>query len=207
MARLTVRSVAEMLQMPAYKQSRILTEQKYPKQQPQSFQVPYYQPALSGIREFYRSGNDPKAISAASNALQSIGNVTRRTNNLRVLQNFANSKHAKRKLTPQSNSKYEATVGKVSIRLSPDLQAIEGGKLHVIYFNTRITAIDDETAAVTTEIAHWVLQQSGVSLAINEVEVLDIANGKRHIRTKARPKTIKLLKANATVIQAIWDNI
>jgi hypothetical protein len=31
-----------------------LYDQKYPKQHPQSFRTPYYQRALSGIRDYYR---------------------------------------------------------------------------------------------------------------------------------------------------------
>ena len=39
--------MAEMLELPAHAQARILREQKYPKQAPQVFRTPYYQPALT----------------------------------------------------------------------------------------------------------------------------------------------------------------
>ena len=49
--RITVRAFAELLNLPAYEQVRILHDQKYPRRQPQVFRVPFYQPALHGIRE------------------------------------------------------------------------------------------------------------------------------------------------------------
>lgn len=47
MPSLSVRAMAEMLELPAHAQARILREQKYPKQAPQVFRTPYYQPALT----------------------------------------------------------------------------------------------------------------------------------------------------------------
>jgi hypothetical protein len=61
-----------MLRLPAYEQSRLLYDQKYPKQQPQSFRTPYYQRALSGIREYYREANDGKILSAAKMAYRAL---------------------------------------------------------------------------------------------------------------------------------------
>jgi hypothetical protein len=46
MPELTVRSFAELVHLPAYEQSRILYEQKYPRQAPQTFKSPYYAVAL-----------------------------------------------------------------------------------------------------------------------------------------------------------------
>jgi hypothetical protein len=201
---LTVKALAEMLRMPGYEQARVLHEQKYPKQQPQSFRTPYYQRALSGIREYFRSGNDPSALVTAQNDLQNIANATRRANNLRVVEKFSNSTQARRKLTPIQNRRYSANVGSVEVRLSPDLQAFERGELRVIYFNCRSVAIPEEIAALTIEIAHWVLAQNQVKLNINQVEVVDLATGRNHRRIRARPTTVKALRNNARVIEALW---
>ena len=38
---LSVRAIGEMIGLPAYQQSRILHDQKHPRQQPQKFRVPY----------------------------------------------------------------------------------------------------------------------------------------------------------------------
>lgn len=202
--RLTVRALAEMLKMPAYEQSRILHEQKYPKQQPQAFRTPYYQRALSAIREFYRSGNDPSVIVAAQSDLQSIGDATRRTNNLRVLGSLSNSSQANRNLTPVQNKRYSAAMGAVEIRLSPDLQALEKGEMRVVYYNCRAVAIPDELASLTIEIAHWVLGQNQLKVNFSQIEVVDLATGKSHRKHKGRPGTVKALKNNAKVIEALW---
>ena len=44
MPRISVRSFAEMLSLPAYEQLRVLYEQKYPKKEPQTFKIPYTNP-------------------------------------------------------------------------------------------------------------------------------------------------------------------
>lgn len=202
--RLTVRAVAEMLKMPAYEQSRILHEQKYPKQQPQSFRTPYYQRALSGVREYYRSGNDPVVLSAAQSDLQNIADVTRRSNNLRVLESFGKSLQAKRKLTPVQNKRCSAKVGSLEIRLSADLQALEKDELRIFYFNCRAVAIPDEIATMTIEIAHWVRAHSELSVDLAHIEVVDVSTGRSHRTNKGRSGTIRMLRNNARVIEALW---
>jgi len=205
--RLTVKALAAMLQMPAYEQSRVLYDQKYPKQQPQSFRTPYYQKTLSGIRDYYRSGGNPHVLRSAQNDLQSIGNETRRANNLRVLENFMKSSQPKRILAPQPNRRYSATIGTVEVRLSPDLQALEKGAARIIYFNCRVAPITDEIAALTIEIASWVLVQNQLQIAVDQIEVVDLATGKVHRRKTVRPATIKAIRNNGRIIEALWSTV
>jgi len=193
--------------MPAYEQLRVLHDQKYPKQQPQSFRTPYYQPSLAGIRDFHRGGNDSRLLTSAQNDLQSIGNPARRAHNLRVLEKFANSRLLRRRLQPLPNTRYSANVGSVEIRLSPDLQALENGELVVIYFNCRTAAITDEIANLTVEIGNWVLEQNEIGISHDHVEVVDLVAGNTHKRKKGRPSTIKTLKANARIIEALWPTV
>jgi hypothetical protein len=204
---LTVKALAEMLKLPAYEQSRILYDQKYPKQQPQSFRTPYYQRALAGIREFFRTGNDAKVLAGAKNDLQSIGNATRRANNLRVLDKFAGAAVAKRKLQPLPNTRYGAMTGNVEIRLSPDLQALENDERKILYFNCRAAPITDEIAYLTVEIAHWVLDQNDVEIDIDHIEVIDLVNGKVHRRKTRRPSTVNAIKNNGKIIEALWSTV
>lgn len=205
--RLTVKALAEMLRMPAYEQVRVLHDQKYPKQQPQTFRTPYYQTSLTGIRDFYRAGNDARVLSSARNDLQNIGSKSRRTHNLRVLEAFSNSALSRRKLQPLPNTRYSATIGSVEIRLSPDLQALEDGELRVIYFNCRAAPITDEIAALTVEIGNWVLAQNEVEIAFDHVEVVDLVNGTVHRRKKGRSNTITTLKTNSRIIEALWSTV
>lgn len=72
MPSLTVRAMAEMLRQPAYAQARILADQKYPKQEPQVFRTPYYQQALTGVRNFYRSSNNSSEILSALRKIESL---------------------------------------------------------------------------------------------------------------------------------------
>jgi hypothetical protein len=203
--RLTVKAFAEMLRMPAYEQSRVLYDQKYPKQQPQSFRTPYYQRTLSAIRDFYRSGNDPKVLNSAQNDLQNIASATRRSNNVRVLENFLKSSQPKRKLEPLPNRRYSATTGAVEVRLSPDLQALDKGERRIIYFNCRVAPITDEIATRIIEIAHWILAQNKLQMDVDHIEVIDLATGTVHKRKKSRPATIKPINNNAKIIETLWS--
>lgn len=205
--KLNVRALAEMLEMPAYKQQRILYEQKYPKQEPQVFRTPYYQRALHGIRGFYGAGNDDSALLIARNEVQNIANTSRRANNLRVLDAFAASSQRKRKLQPIANKRYSAMTGSVEIRLSPDLQALEKGDLRIIYFNCRAAAISEEVATLTVEIAHWVCTQNQVGAAVDQIEVIDLFSGKRYRKNGVRASTLKAVKGNAKIIEALWSTV
>jgi hypothetical protein len=206
--RLTVKALAEMLRMPAYDQSRLLYDQKYPKQQPQSFRTPYYQGSLTAIREYYREGGESSNLMSAKNDLQNIGNATRRTNNLRVLDSFVNSSQPKRKLQPLPNKRYSAMIGSVEIRLSPDLQALERGTLRVIYFNCRVAPITEEIATLTIEIAHWVLEQAAVQVDFDQIEVIDLAAaGKVHRRKTGRRSTINVIRNNGKIIETLWSAV
>lgn len=208
MPRLNVRALAEVLNLPAYAQMRILHEQKYPRQQPQTFKIPYYAPALRVIRDFFSSGNDPQTIHAALPLVRaSIGLESRRAHNVRVLHSFLASPHAQRTMAPMPNRNYALTVASVDIRLSYDLTATENGQPKFLFFNLRAEPLDAELARVTIEIAHWVMTALGAQVEMNALEYLDLTNGRRHTFTRARAKTLRNVSQNITVIKALWDSI
>jgi len=81
---LTVRALAEMMQLPLYEQVRILSEQKYPREAPQRFRIPYYSPGLVAIRNYYRSANDQGVLEEARDQIRlTVKNQARRNHNLR----------------------------------------------------------------------------------------------------------------------------
>lgn len=207
MPSLTVRSVAELLRLPAYNQTRILYDQKYPKQEPQKFRTPYYQPAVTAFRDFHKSSNDPSILLAARNAALSIKQDARRQNVLRVVDAFTASPQIQRRLTPVTNPRLSATISTIDIRLAADLRAIEGSAGRVIYYHCRQIPIDTEVAHVTTEIAHWILQEAGQDIDIDQIEVVDLAAKRVYKLRKRRPTTIRLLKNNAKIIEALWPSI
>jgi hypothetical protein len=207
MPSLTVRSMAELLRLPAYQQQRILAEQKYPKQQPQSFRTPYYQPALTAFREYYRRNNDAAALDAAVGGLQKIKVDSRRANNLRVIESFKDSLIAKRSLIPTSNRRYDFGLGDVILKLSTDMQASQGDEDRFIYFNCRNAPIDAETARLTLEIASLVLEANNIEFAISDIEFIDLKAGKLHKVSKRRSATTKLVNANAKIIATLWPTL
>lgn len=199
--------MAEMLQLPAHAQVRILTEQKYPKQIPRVFRTPYYQPALTGIRRYFRAGNDKAELAAAKANIMLLSRESKRDQNSRVLDGFARSTLSKRKLLLQTNSGIKAQVGAVELRLGPDLRVLENGLEEYIYLNCRAQALDPGVAIRTAEIAHWVLEQSGVRMPIGQIEYVDLFTGNSHATTKRRAATTKALTQNFKIIETLWPTL
>ena len=146
MPSLTVRAMAEMLRQPAYAQARILVDQKYPKQEPQVFRTPYYQQALTGIRNFYRSGRNSSQISAALSKIESLGQEARRLNNGRVITSFQKSPLFDRALMLQKVPHWKSSLGSVEFRLSPDLNVTEDDENRLLFLNFRNAKLDPEVA-------------------------------------------------------------
>jgi hypothetical protein len=206
--RLTVRAFAELLALPAYAQVRVLQEQKYPRNEPQSFKLPYYAPALTAIRQFYRAGNDPVMLSEAKQAIQNIKLESKRQNNLRVLGQFEGSKEAVRSLTVKPLFSRSATIGNTLLSLKFDLVAEEGMKPRLVLYNCRQAALDAELGRMTLEIAHWILEQSGVNAEPRRLQFVDLAGGGRvHTLSSRRPSTLRKAQQNARVVEALWDSL
>jgi hypothetical protein len=197
MPRLTAKAAAELLSLPAYEQLRILTDHKYPKLQPQVFRTPFYQPALRAICDFYKAGNESAVIAKARMVIDSLRLETRRRSNHRILDAFERSSEYARSLSIRPSKRFNARVGEVEIRLSPDLLAYEDGQARVLYYNFRAAGVQPELARTTIEIAHWIFEEDGHEIPILGIEYVDLANGKRHRTRKRRATTLRRLRANA----------
>jgi len=199
--------MAEMMKLPLYEQLRILTEQKYPRQGAQMFKTPYYQRALTGIRQYFRKGNEPKVLLETIAKSESLGNLAQRKHNIRVVEAFAASSQKDRKLGVKTAPVAEAAIGDVSLKLSPDLFVDENGEDRVLYINSRNVKIEEEVARLTMEIGHWVTSQCGLQFAPRQFEYLDLAGGVLHVGKKSRMATLKQLEGNAHVISTIWPTL
>jgi hypothetical protein len=207
MPRLSAKAAAELLNLPAYEQLRILTEQKYPKQQPQAFRTPFYQPSLRAIRDFYRGKNNAASLAAARSEINKLAAEPRRRNNHRVLDYFERTPEYVRQLTVRPAKRFDAAVGSVEIKLSPDLLVYEDEKPKVLYYNLRAAAVEQELAKTTVEIAHWIFEENGLRIPIRNIEYVDLVTGRRHRTTSRRSTTLRRLRANAKVIEALWNSI
>lgn len=205
--RLTVRAFAEMLVLPAYEQLRILNEQKNPQDQPQKFRIPYYLPALTAIRAFYRQENNPAAITEARERIETIRLKSKRDGNVRVLDGFESGTQYTRSLTPAPNVPIEVPIGGVQVKLQFDLVAAERGTDRCIFYNCRSASIDAETARTTLEIAHRVLEISGSALTIDSLEYVDISSNRTHRVKTRRATTLGRARQNAKVIETLWASL
>jgi hypothetical protein len=204
---LSVRAFAELIGLPAYEYARILHEQKYPKQQPQVFRTPFYAPALSAIRNYYRAGNDLTVLAAARQGIGQLKLDTRRDSNMRVLRSFERSRQARRMLQVAANPRRVASVGLVELRLSLDMSAVDKGQSRPVYYNCRTTVLDKDLAHTTLEIAHWVLEENGIVVPTRALEYIDLTGNRVHRIHQRRGKTLKRLRQVTRFIEALWPTI
>lgn len=203
--RLSARSAAKFVRLPAVEQMRLLHDQKYPKQTPQVFKQPYYAPPIKGIRDFLERGL-PGLVDARAK-IQGLAVKSRREHCDRVLTRFVESEHAHRGLKPLPMLRYYANMSELELRLSPDLCAMDGKNERIIYLNANASEQDPEAAKMTLEIAHWVLEQNGLKIEPRQIEFIDLFSGKLFAIKKRRDRTIKLLEENAKLIESLWPSI
>lgn len=196
-----------MLNLPGVYQLRVLHDQKYPKDAPQSFRVPYYQPAMTGIRSYYRSGGSSEALESARVGAASLRPPTKRDQNLRVISQFELSRQAKRQLVPLPMERHSHTVSGVDLRLRFDLIASEEGATKYILYNFKNVTVDSEMARTTLEIAYWLMQQVGSVVPVKSLELVEISTGAFHSISSVRRTTLRHVEANARLIQALWPTV
>ena len=203
--RLSDRTAAQFLRLPALDQVQILHDQKFPKLAPQVFKQPYYHSARHGIREII--GNGQAGLVEARGRLQKIGQPSRRMHNMRAVEQFWQSEHPSRGLKLTTQKRYRTELSGVELRMSPDLFAYEGDEERFIYFNFKAEKFDPEVARMTLEIAHWLLEENGIKVKPSQLEFIDLFTGVLYRGKKPRIKTIKLLKDNAKLIESLWPSI
>lgn len=204
MPSLTIRSFAEMLNLPAHAQARLLTEQKYPKQGPQTFKTPYYQQALSGIRSFYKAGNDSKQLALAATRIEAFKQEAKRDNNLRILSSFKQSELSSRQLQLTGAKHVSFNAQDVVLRFSPDLSGVENGVNRFLMLHCRAQPLEPELARTTLELVHWTLENGGTPTSAKQLEYVDLFTGKTYSIAKRRPSTITAAEQNLKIIQALW---
>lgn len=208
MVSLSVRAFAELLHLPAYEQLRILYEQKYPKQQPQVFKVPYYLVALSGIRQYYRLRNDRHALAEARTRATGLALKPRQSSNLRVISAFEASSQARRALRPNPLEALRAQpYAGVELKLQFDLQAEEQGRPVRIFYNPRGAPIEPDVARNTLQIAHWVLDENEMGLPFRSLEYVDLVGNRVYAISRQSQRTIRLMRSNARIIATLWPTL
>jgi hypothetical protein len=206
--RLTVRSIAEIVRRPARERASVLRKQKYPKQVPQKFQTHYYSRVLTAIRAFYLEGNNPAVLRAARRSFESFTQESRRENNKRVIDHFEQMPgQFGRKLRVLSNTRYAARISTIEVKLSADLHAGDAEGSHYIYYNCRAGAREAGLALETLEIAHWVLEQNGVSIPLRALEYVDLFGANVYQVARRRPSLDTVLRENARLIEDIWPDL
>jgi hypothetical protein len=208
---LTIKSLASMMQKPAFEQVRILTEQKYPKRGAAPHRRPYYSQAHAGIRSHYEHDRSPMAIENQRRRIQTSNvRIDRKEHNLRALQAFVESPQSARILVPGPRPKtmrWDLESYKVELRLRFDIEGEEGGRYKHIFYNTCEAPIDEEIARTMLELAYWTLDGKKVPVAMRDLEYVDLASGKMLSWARPRKSTWNKVEANAKVIATLWSTL
>lgn len=207
MPTLNAKTFAELLQLPAYAQLRVLQEHKYPKKTPGMFKAPYYQAAINGIKRFYKGGNDETALAAARERADEIKLDVRRRHNHRVIDAFEDSDEVERSLKLRPDPEFSVDVGGVQLRLAPSLLVHEGDQPKVVYYNLRAAPIDPDVARMTAEIGHFILEQNDARLPLRHIEVVDFKGAAKMTWKRRRKKTIEKMEANGPLLALLWESI
>jgi len=203
--RLSDRNAARFLRLPAAKHSRFLHDQKYPRGSPQTFKQPFYAPAIFGIREVVKRGF-PGLIEARAK-LARVSSDSRRNNLTRVLESFAGSPYAKRRLTLATAHRYHAEIHNLELRFSPHIVATEDDEMRYIYFHEKGKECDPEEARLTLEFGCWILKQNGVDVQPRQLELIDLFTGKLYKGQEPRVETVKTLEELVKIINKLWPEI
>lgn len=203
--RLSDRNLARFVRKPASRQMRFLHDLKFPRGAPQVFMRPYYGSGLAGIRDVMKRGF--RGIIDSRAKLETIGQETRRKNNMRVLDSFIESPHAKRKLKVVTAHRYQASIRSLEIRFSPHVVAMEGDVKRYIYFHETSKQCDPEEARLTLEFGFWVLRQNDVDVQPDHFELIDLFSGRHIIGQPIRPSTLMMLDELAQSIESQWPTI
>ena len=208
MIRLTVRSFAELLHLPAHAQVRILNEQKYPRREPQVFKVPFYQVAVTGIRNFYDSDCDPRQLAAARARAALLRPAQKRTSNERALRSFERSSQADRVIRPTPTPTYRARLNReIELRVRFDIEGLEDDTPHRILYNLRNVQVDAEVAASTLHISYWVLGENGLVVPIRTLELVDLLTDDTYSVSRQSQRTLRLMEENARIIGTLWPSL
>jgi hypothetical protein len=208
MIRLTVRSFAELLHLPAHAQVRILNEQKYPRREPQVFKVPFYQVAVTGIRDYYISEGDPRRLAAAKLKAGHLRPPQKRTSNERAIRAFERGSQSRRRILPTPSHTYRAQLPRdIELRVRFDIEGIENGRPQHILYNLRNVPVDPDVAATALHIAYWVLGENAVVAPIRTLQFVDLLTDDTYSVSRQSQRTLRLMQENAQIIEALWATL
>ena len=207
---LTVRSFAEMINLPMYSQYKILHEQKYPKDEANVYKMPYYKPSLDLIKKYYLNGNNTDLLTEwlQYNA-NSIRPQSKQIHNKRVISQFIQSPVSNRKLKI-TNSKFAITANpksEVELKLRFDIEALENNIHTYQFINFRATKLDEKIAKDTLYLSYWVMEHNKIDCKINQLEYIDLYSNAIYKVKRQSSNAIKNMTNNTNVVIALWNSI
>jgi len=206
----SIRVFAEMMELPPYQLFPRLRDQKYPKDAPAYYKIPFYREALGAIRNYYRQGRKLQVLNDAVVRIRTSATMTERRKgpNIRLIHAFQNSSQARRPLLVQPLQAFSDTLNGITLRYSPNLVAKHGQQELIIMYNYRQAPMPAPLAKTTLELAYLVASGSGLNMTNVSVELIDLAFRRRVYKLKGiRSSTLRKAQHAARVIANLWPQI
>jgi hypothetical protein len=171
----------------------------------------YYKPALTAIRKYHESGNNPVVFEAArkelSNNLRSATKRHEQTNyerNLSAIEAYERI-YANRQFRILTNHRLIYRIGSVTITAQPHLWVEEAGKQVLI----KIGVAKKQPAFV--DVMLYLIRKAAISsgyrIRARNIVYLDITNGKERCCDDNLRRFNRVFLAAAREVAAVWDSL
>ncbi|MFA6958361.1 MAG: hypothetical protein WC538_21045 [Thermoanaerobaculia bacterium] len=217
--RVTVKSLAEIMMLPAFDQERALRDQKYPRSDKGKNRVPYYQPANQALKSYVEC-LDVRVIELAIDEQEAkriaavegdddppAQRVTRIEHNLRVLAALSTFPRLREVTGGRRGLTRETLVAGVSVRSTPELHVIIDGEMRHVFVECAEEVNEDE-ARRTLELAHWLEREVGdADASIKNFEYWLLAEGRALSVRSSRKSTVDRALRTLPILASAWDQI
>jgi len=209
---LSAHGLMEFMTSSFYAREEILRRYKY-RYPGQKVFAPYYQAAITAIREYHRAGNDPAALAARLAALEGLLRGERNPRiqvrlreNMRTIISYEKHFGRRRFTVPPQVRVPPLLVSAVSVTCNPDLQVMEADERLLISLHCAMTKPEKEAVAILSQLAHEAYQKIEVVPPRN-VRFLDVQAGTEASWTGRGKRRWPQIEAACRQIHALWPHI
>jgi len=179
----------------------------------QKVYAPYYQSAISAIRQYHRLGNDAAVFGAQTTALEdrlrgeSNPRIqVRLRENIRAITSYEKHFGRRRFAIPPQVRVPPLGITAVTITCNPDLQVIEADNKLLITLHCAVTKPEKEAVAILSQLIHAAYQKVEAIPAGN-VRFLVVQSGEEESWTGRVKRRWPHIEAACRQIRALWPHV
>jgi hypothetical protein len=207
----TLNGAVRYLPADSLRRESILLDFKYPKPEGEA-QARYYGPARAAIREYHLRGNDRAVFNEAEERLLGLlgeanpHKAAMLEHNIRVMRTYP-AHFAKRRLKVLPSQPREVDVEGVTIRLCPDLVAVEGSRTRIIRLAFQKDGADDIERRLSVQFMKYYAQEAGLQIGSADCQLFVVADGTVAQLCGTESKFHARLRAAMREVRRVWPNL